>query len=372
MVTTPATQTLRVEHPGVPSYDVHRTASLAPLGELLAEVLPVGKCVVVSNPVVAPLHADAALESLRAAGWSPTLILVPDGEAEKTLANWSLLVAAILDAGVSRDTPVLALGGGVTGDLVGFAAATTLRGLPFVQVATTLLAMVDSSVGGKTGVNAPQGKNLVGAFHPPRMVLAAMNTLETLPDAELRCGLGEVVKHAVLAGEAALARLEALAPALRAREVGALAAVVGDSVRLKAEIVASDPEERGRRAILNLGHTLGHALERACGLGTLRHGEAVAIGLAAMARHAARRGACDPMLAARIEALLRSLSLPTFAPHGTSFAEVRAALGFDKKRSRGMIRVVVPHAPGEVSLQDLPPAEADILVSCCYLPEASP
>ncbi len=370
MTVTPAS--LRVDHPGAPSYDVHRTASLAPLGTLLAEVFPVGRCVVVSNPVVAPLHGPAALEALRAAGWAPTMLLVPDGEAQKTVASWSALVEGLLDAGVSRDTPVLALGGGVTGDLVGFAAATTLRGLPFVQVPTTLLAMVDSSVGGKTGVNAPQGKNLVGAFHPPRLVVASMDVLETLPDAELRCGLGEVVKHAVLAGEGALARLEALAPSLRAREPGALAEVVGESVRLKAEVVASDPDERGRRAILNLGHTLGHALERACGLGTVRHGEAVAIGLAAMARHAARRGSCGPELPPRIEALLESLCLPTFAPDGTPTAEVHAALGFDKKRKRGMLRVVVAHAPGEVSLQDLPAAEATELVSACFRSEDRP
>jgi 3-dehydroquinate synthase len=350
---------VRLEVSGAgPRYEVHLTGALSGLGAALAEVSAPGPCVLVTNPVVAPLHAEAAEAALRAAGFAPVRVLVPDGEARKDLAAWSALVEDLLAAGADRRTPVLALGGGVTGDLTGFAAATTLRGLPFVQVPTTLLAMVDSSVGGKTGVNTARGKNLVGAFHPPVLVYAAFETLATLDDAELRCGLGEVVKHAVIAGDDALRACEDAAEALRARDPDALRAVVADAVRVKASIVAEDPYERGRRAILNLGHTVGHALETVCGYGALRHGEAVAIGLLAEARWAARAGLLrDPALPDRIAALLGRLGLPTVPPQTLSLDALVRAAGFDKKRERGTLRVIVPIAPGAVEPRSVEAAE---------------
>ncbi|MFZ5475344.1 MAG: 3-dehydroquinate synthase [Myxococcota bacterium] len=326
-----------------------------------------GRCVLVSNPVVGPLYRAEVEAELRASGWDPVHVEVPDGEVHKTLATYVALVDAILDVRPDRRTPVLALGGGVTGDLVGFAAATALRGLPVVQLPTTLLAMVDSSVGGKTGVNTRHGKNLVGAFHPPVAVWAALHALRTLDDAELRCGLGEVVKHAVIAGPDALARCEALAPRLLARDPEALRAVVADSVATKARVVAADPFEQGQRAVLNLGHTLGHAIEAVAGYGALRHGEAVAIGLAAMARFATARGWCeDPGLADRIAGLLVALRLPVRPPGNLDRHALEAAVGFDKKRARGKVKVAVPRLEGHIELRSLPLDEVPSLVQTLY------
>jgi 3-dehydroquinate synthase len=323
-----------------------------------------GRCVLVSNPVVAPLYRAEVEAALRDAGWEPAYVEVPDGEEHKTVASYVALVDALLDTRPDRRTPVLALGGGVTGDLVGFAAATTLRGLPVVQLPTTLLAMVDSSVGGKTGVNTRHGKNLVGAFHPPVAVWAALSTLRTLDDAELRCGLGEVVKHAVIAGPDALARCEALAPRLVARDPDALRAVVADSVRTKARIVAQDPTEKGIRAILNLGHTLGHAVEAVAGYGALRHGEAVAIGLVAMTRFATARGWCEDLgLADRLVVLLDALGLPVRPPSDLDADALCAAVGFDKKRAHGKVKVAVPRLLGSVELRSLPLDEVPQLVA---------
>lgn len=348
-------------------YDVQLEPTLAGLGEALAGRFPPGRCALVTNPVVAALHADAAEESLRRAGWSPLRLEVPDGEAHKDVQSWMALVDALLDARLDRKTPVLALGGGVTGDLVGFAAATVQRGVPLVQVPTTLLAMVDSSVGGKTGVNTRHGKNLLGAFHQPSLVYAALGTLHTLPDEELRGGLGEVVKHAVIAGEDCLANCERLAPKLLDRDEDALARVVADSVRTKARIVEEDPRELGVRALLNLGHTLGHAVETVSGYGTLRHGEAVALGMVGISRFARRRGWLeDKGLVARLERLLGRLSLPVGPPPGLDRAALAAAIGFDKKRERGKVRLAVPRSPGNVELRSLPIDEVPELVDSLY------
>ncbi len=349
------------------AYDVVIAPGFAGLGEALGAVAPKGRCVIVTNAVVGPLHAPALRAELLGAGWEVSCLDVPDGEAHKTLANWSALLHAILELGVDRRTPILALGGGVTGDLVGFAAASVLRGLPFVQLPTTLLAMVDASVGGKTGVNTAHGKNLVGAFHQPRLVWASLATLSTLPREELRGGLGEVVKHALIAGECALAACEASAPALRAGDPEALARVVAESVVTKAGIVAADPLEQGSRALLNLGHTLGHALEAVLGYGVLRHGEAVGLGCLAMTRFARAQGWLpDPGLPERLERLLCALELPTHVPGAPSPLALAKAVGFDKKRLRGMIRIVVPIAPGRVELRSLPLNEIPALVASLW------
>jgi 3-dehydroquinate synthase len=325
-----------------------------------------GRVVVVTNDVVGPLHADDAERSLVEAGWSPTRVTIPDGEACKDLSTWRGLVEQILECGVDRHTPVVALGGGVTGDIAGFAAATVLRGLPFVQVPTTLLAMVDASVGGKVGVNTARGKNLVGAFWQPRLVYAAVSTLSTLSDPELRCGLGEVLKHAVLVGEQEICELENEAIALLDRDVDCLASWVRKSVECKARVVAADPRETGVRATLNLGHTLGHAIESVAGFGQIRHGEAVAMGLVGVSRFAESRGWAEPGFARRLAALAIELGLPSQCPTNLGIKELCAAVAFDKKRGRATLTLVVPCAPGRVELRPLPLGEVPELVKFLF------
>lgn len=334
-------------------YDVVLARGFAGLGAEMAGLWSPRRALVVSNDVVGPLYGEALLAELRGAGWDPVLLELPDGEEQKRVEVWSGLVDRMLAARVDRRTPVVALGGGVVGDMAGFAAATVLRGLPLVQVPTTLLAMVDSSVGGKTGINTRQGKNLLGAFHQPSLVWAPFSTLRTLPVEELRSGLGEVVKHGILAGEAELARLETLAPALARRDADALAEVVSDSVRTKAAVVEEDPLEKGRRATLNLGHTAGHAIEAVAGYGQVRHGEAVAMGLLAICRWAEAEGR-SVGLAGRVEALVRKLGLRTEPGVPMDLESLREAATYDKKRDRAMVTLVIPVAAGDVRLEAVP------------------
>jgi len=303
-----------------------------------------GRAVIVTNAMIRP-HAETVAASLRTAGFVPTICLVPEGEQHKTLATVAELYTQFLTAGLDRRSPVLALGGGVIGDMAGFAAATYLRGVPFVQMPTSLLAMVDASVGGKTGVDLPQGKNLVGAFKQPQIVIMDTATLATLPSDEFRAGLGEVVKHGVIGAPRLFAQLEHEGPA-------SLLQLVADAVRVKVDVVEADPFENGRRATLNLGHTFGHALELVSEF-TLRHGEAVAIGTAAAARLAVALGACDPALATRIVHLLERLGLPTSAP-GYDVDAVYAAMSHDKKRSGKVLRFIIPRALGDVIVVDDP------------------
>ncbi len=329
-------------------YDVVIAASFAGLRHRLDSV-GLRRVVVVSNPRVATLHGRRLAEELGecVAAW----VELPDGEQFKTLETWQGAVKGVLDTRPDRNTAVLAFGGGVVGDIAGFAAAATLRGLPLVQVPTTLLSMVDSSVGGKTGVNTAHGKNLVGAFHQPRLVWAALDTLATLPARELRCGLGEVLKHSILESDEAVTELERSMSALTAASPSALATIVARSVRLKARIVEQDPQEHGVRATLNLGHTLGHAIERVAGYGDWSHGEAVALGVVAICRHALHRGlAADPALAGRVANLAAGLGLPTVLPDSLATDALVEAMGFDKKRERGMVRLVIPHSAGNVQL----------------------
>lgn len=348
------------------AYPVVLAPSVAGLGAAMGALGTPGRVVVVTNDVVGLLHADDAERSLKGSGWSPTRVTIPDGEAHKDLSTWRQLVEQILEAGVDRHTPVLALGGGVTGDIAGFAAATVLRGLPFVQVPTTLLAMVDASVGGKVGVNTVRGKNLIGAFWQPQLVYAAVSTLSTLSDPELRCGMGEVLKHAVLVGEQDLSALEHDAPALRERDVDCLARWVRRSVACKARVVAADPREAGVRATLNLGHTLGHAIESVAGFGQIRHGEAVAMGLVGVTRFAESRGWAAPGAARRLAALAVNLGLPTQCPTNLDIEALCAAVAFDKKRGRATLTLVVPCAPGRVELRPLPLGEVPELVKFLF------
>ena len=336
------------------SYDI-AYGTLSQLGQRLAQQRPPSRCAVVTNPVVGQLYAEECLGSLREAGFEPFLLEVPDGEHKKTLETWSALVQDLVRAGVDRKTPLVALGGGVTGDIAGFAAASTLRGLPVIQVPTTLLAMVDSSVGGKTGVNLAEGKNLVGAFYQPELVYVDVGCLETLPDEEIRCGLGEVVKHALIDGDPFFSRLEALVPALVRRDSSAFLEVVDACCRIKAAVVSEDERESGRRAILNLGHSIGHAVEAVLGFGAVRHGEAVAMGLLAEAAWAQANGICDASTVSRLRDLIGSLGLKTQVSCEKN--DLIAALYRDKKMSRAKLLLPVPVGIGEVRLDLVDPSE---------------
>ncbi len=312
---------------------------LAGLGERLIERGLTGPVALVTDASVAPLHAATAQAGLAQAGLPTTLVVLPPGEAAKTLDTVRLAYDAFLGAGLGRDATVVALGGGVIGDLVGFAAATYLRGVAFVQAPTTLLSMVDASVGGKVGVDLPQGKNLVGAFKTPRLVLADLAALDTLPAAEVTAGLAEVVKAGIIDDVELLEHLETEGPE-------PLAWTVTRAIAVKQRVVEADPYESGRRAVLNLGHTFGHALESLSGF-RLRHGECVAIGMVAAAHMAARLGYAEPALEQRVRAVLMKLGLPTSAP-GYAPDEIYARMAVDKKKAAGKLRFILPRAVGDV------------------------
>lgn len=342
-------QIIDVTHPNG-SYPIYLgTDTLAETGRWLAELGFHGRCAVVTNEIVGRHYAEPLLASLSEAGFAPTRIDIPDGEQYKTLATVTDLYGYLVEARLDRRSPVIALGGGVLGDTAGFAAASYLRGVPLVQVPTTLLAMVDASVGGKTGVDLPQGKNLVGAFKQPEMVVVDPKVLATLPEAEFRAGMAEVVKHGIIDAPELFAALE--------KGRYDLAWMLFEAISVKVRVVQEDPFEQGRRAVLNLGHTFAHAFERLAHF-QMRHGEAVARGLACAARLAARSGHCSQSTTGRIVALLAKLRLPAepppFAP-----ADVWAAMATDKKRQGDTLRFILPRAIGEVDIfRDV--AEVDV------------
>ncbi|HET6604250.1 MAG TPA: 3-dehydroquinate synthase [Xanthomonadaceae bacterium] len=296
---------------------------------------------VVSDANVAPLYAAPVLSSLRQAGRRVACLELPPGEAHKSLQGCERVFGALAALGASRDATVVALGGGVIGDLAGFAAACWMRGVDFLQLPTTLLAMVDSSVGGKTAVNLPQGKNLVGAFHQPVAVLADIGTLATLPDRELRAGLAEVLKYGAIGDRPFFDWVQAHAPDLLARDPDALATAIESCCRHKAGIVARDETERGERALLNFGHSFGHAIEACAGYGAVLHGEAVAVGMVAAARLSARLGRADPADAERLEQALQALALPTRSAAGLDPDALLQAMRLDKKTVSGTLRLVL-------------------------------
>jgi 3-dehydroquinate synthase len=296
-------------------------------------------CLVVSNETVAPLYLDRLLPNL--AGRSVNSISLPDGEAYKTLATMASILDTLVASGAGRDTTVVALGGGVVGDIAGFAAACYMRGVNFVQVPTTLLAQVDSSVGGKTGVNHEQGKNLIGAFHQPQVVLIDTDTLSTLPDRELRAGLAEVIKYGAICDMDFFAWLEGNMDKLLQRQPEVLAHAIRRSCELKAEVVAEDERESGRRAILNFGHTFGHAIERCQGYGDWLHGEAVAVGMIM----AARLSGLDEANVERLRRLVESAGLPV-APPAIAAADWMSVMGMDKKVKGRKLRFVLLDAIG--------------------------
>lgn len=348
---------------GARSYDiVLGFGTLSALGTAMRARLPQCRsAMLVAPPQVSRHYGAQAARSLRAAGLRVRRIAAPDGERNKSLASARRLYEAMLNAEAQRSSAVVALGGGVVGDLAGFVAATLLRGLPLVQVPTTLLAMADASVGGKTGVNLPfgknkaGGKNLVGAFHQPRLVWMDAATLQTLPPRQLRAGWAEVVKHAAICDAALFARLERSAERLLAGEPRALLPVLARNCRIKASVVAKDEREAGPRALLNFGHTLGHAVEALSGYRIL-HGEAVAMGMVHAAALSESLGLCPPGSRARLADLLRRFGLPTELPAHPRAHYLRA-MASDKKRSGAQIRCVVLREIGRAELLPLRPAQ---------------
>ena len=303
---------------------------------------------VVTDDHVAPLYlagVRAALDPLQ-----HSALVLPAGEASKTLDNVAVVLDALAALGASRDCTVVALGGGVIGDLAGFAAACWMRGVDFVQMPTTLLAMVDSSVGGKTGVNLAAGKNLVGAFHQPRAVVIDTATLATLPPREYAAGLAEIVKYGAIGDADFFAWLETHADALNARDASALAEAIATSCRQKASVVARDERELGERALLNFGHTFGHALEAEAGYGALLHGEAVAIGMVLAARLSATLGRAPSADSTRLAALLARFGLPTALPADAPADALLARMRLDKKNLSGRMRLILWRGIGEAEI----------------------
>ena len=303
---------------------------------------------IISNRTVAPLYLERVTRGL--AGLQCSSFLLDDGEAHKSFANVGLALDALATLGATRDACVIALGGGVVGDLAGFTAACWMRGIDFIQMPTTLLAMVDSSVGGKTGVNLPAGKNLAGAFHQPRAVVADIGTLDSLPDREYRAGIAEIIKGAAIGDTAFFAWLEQHAKGLSARDETALVHAIATKVRYKAGVVARDETEQGERALLNLGHTFGHALETAGRYTTLLHGEGVAVGMLLAARLSERLGMSAPADTLRLEQLLKEVGLPTIAPPGTDPEQLLALMRLDKKNTAGTLRLILWRGIGRAEI----------------------
>jgi len=356
-------ETLNVEL-GPRRYPIHIGQGLLRAPGLLGPCIPGSRVAVVTNTTVAPIYLEPLLRQL--APWNPVKVLLPDGEVYKTLDVLNNIFSALLENRCDRKTTLIALGGGVVGDMTGFAAATYQRGVPFIQIPTTLLAQVDSSVGGKTGVNHPLGKNMIGAFHQPQCVIIDTDTLNTLPDKELSAGLAEVIKYGLIGNPDFFVWLEQNLDKLLKRDPVALGFAIQRSCADKASVVAADEREEGNRALLNLGHTFGHAIETGAGYGAWLHGEAVAAGLCMAADLSRRLGWLAPQDVARIEKLVQRAGLPTRAPRSLSGAQLRALMGVDKKVEAGKLRLVLPKGLGHAVISsDVPPALlAETLEQC--------
>ncbi len=338
-------------------------------GALLAPVLPQKRVVVITDTNVAPLHAQTLADGLHEAGFETQQLVVAPGETSKSLASFTELVESLLATGVERRTAVLALGGGVVGDLAGFAAAVALRGLPFVQLPTTLLAQVDSSVGGKTGINSARGKNLLGAFYPPRMVIADTATLATLPPREKRAGYAEVVKAGLIGDAGFYDWCEQAGARIVGDDRDAQAEAVLRACAFKAAVVGDDEREErpsNGRALLNLGHTFGHAIEAECGYGAVLHGEAVAVGLGLAFRLSAALGYCDPAVGVRVEAHLASVGLPAelgMLNRRFSASRLMGLMQRDKKMRDGQLHFVLARGIGEAfTAADVPPEAVEAVL----------
>lgn len=320
-----------------------------------------GRAALISNPTVMSWYGERVGRALREAGFDLVQAEMRDGEQFKNLDTCTRLWDALLKARLDRKSPVVALGGGVVGDVAGFIAATYMRGIPLIQVPTTLLAQVDSSVGGKTGIDHPEGKNLIGAFHQPRLVWIDTAVLDTLPTRELRSGLAEAIKYGVIADAEFFSFLEREMEAILRLEPGPTGRVVRRSCELKADVVARDEREGGLRAILNFGHTVGHAVEAELGYRDFRHGEGVALGMVVETRLAVRLGRSSEETLARLTALLRAAGLPICLPR-IDTDRLLHIMTVDKKTQSGRLRVVLPERIGRVGLPE--PVDANLLNDC--------
>ncbi|HMY78251.1 MAG TPA: 3-dehydroquinate synthase [Thauera aminoaromatica] len=337
-------QTLNVAL-GERAYPIHIGRGLLGRADLILPHLKTQRVAIVTNEVVGPLYLERLRAGLEDAGVRTAAVVLPDGEAHKDWETLARIFDMLLAERCERSTTLVALGGGVVGDMGGFAAACYQRGMPFIQVPTTLLSQVDSSVGGKTAINHPLGKNMIGAFYQPRLVLADIDTLDTLPDRELSAGLAEVIKYGLIRDPDFLAWLELNLDRLMARDTDALAWAIERSCRNKAEVVAADETEQGERALLNLGHTFGHAIETGLGYGEWLHGEAVAAGTMMAAELSRRLGWIDAAAVARIEALLERARLPVWGPRFGVERYVEL-MSHDKKVEAGKLRLVLLRALG--------------------------
>ena len=348
-------QTLTVDL-GERSYPIHIGPGLLDRPELIVPHLAQPRAAIVTNTTVGPLYLDRLTRTLESAGVQVIPVVLPDGEEYKNWETLNRIFDALLTHRAERKTTLIALGGGVIGDLTGFAAASYQRGVPFIQVPTTLLAQVDSSVGGKTGINHPLGKNMIGAFYQPRVVLADTATLDTLPDRELSAGLAEVIKYGLIRDLPFLDWLEANMDRLMARDTEALIYAIHRSCQNKAEVVAADERESGVRALLNLGHTFGHAVEAGMGYGNWLHGEGVAAGTMLAADLSRRMGLITEADVARMEGLFRRAKLPVQAP-GLGVDAYMNYMGVDKKVEGGKIRFVLLRKLGEAFVTGDVPAD---------------
>ena len=338
-------QTLQVAL-GNRSYPIHIGTALINQTDLILPHLKRKQVAIVTNTTVAPLYLQKLAKPLRDAGVSVIEIILPDGEAYKNSDTLNLIYDALLQNRCERSTTLIALGGGVIGDLTGYAAATYLRGVPFIQIPTTLLSQVDSSVGGKTGINHPQGKNMIGAFYQPKLVLADIDTLKTLPQRELSAGVAEVIKYGLIRDSDFFDWLETNIGKLMALDEAATSYAIYRSCKNKAEVVTADEREAGERALLNLGHTFGHAIENAMGYGVWLHGEAVAAGTMLAADLSQRMGWLKAQDMQRIAALLAASSLPVLAP-ALGVEKYLDLMGLDKKVQDGKIRLVLQQGIGK-------------------------
>jgi 3-dehydroquinate synthase len=350
-------KTLRLEL-GARSYPIYIGSGLLAHADLLTRHVAGARVAVVSNETVAPLYLARISRWLER--YQPVNVILPDGEEHKTLEVLNRIYDALLTARCDRQTTIIALGGGVVGDMAGFAAATYQRGVPFIQIPTTLLSQVDSSVGGKTGVNHPLGKNMIGAFYQPKAVIIDTDTLNTLPDRELSAGLAEVIKYGLIRDPEFLEWLEANLDKLLARDPAALGHAIHRSCQNKAEVVAADETEHGIRAILNLGHTFGHAIETGMGYGEWLHGEAIAAGMVMAAELSCRLGWLSREDVKRVEQLIARARLPARPPAGLSAARMRELMSVDKKVLAGKLRLVLLKGLGQaVVTADFPTAALD-------------
>jgi len=361
---TKQSQTYRVDL-GARSYDIHIQAGCLPkIGEQMLSIFhQPSRCLIVSNDVVAPLYLDTVQLSLEAVGWQVSTFILPDGEQYKNMEQWSAMMDSLMVGKLSRNEPIIALGGGVVGDMTGFAAACYRRGIPFIQIPTTVLAQVDSSVGGKTAINHPHGKNMIGAFYQPKLVWIDPNVLRTLEPRQIPAGLAEVIKYGLIRDKKFFVWLQTNMQALLDLDADKISQAILRSCAHKAEVVMADETEQGQRALLNLGHTFGHAIESMTHYTTYLHGEAVALGTIMAARLSERLGVANSGLEAAVVAIFASAHLPTSIPQFPA-EDCLDAMGHDKKNVGSLIRYILLHDIGDAYIaEDVTDADIRALIA---------